>query len=237
MRIIIALDIIEGRCVRLTRGDYSTKKVYSVDPLEVARQIEDYGLKYVHIVDLDGAKQKKLVNHQILRKISSQTSLQIDFGGGIRSDEDIEKAFDNGAAQVTCGSIVLSDPALFSGWLMKYGAGKIILGADARDRKIAVEGWSEKSETDIISFLSHYLAAGIKYAICTDIEKDGMLQGPSWELYREILKMEGINLIASGGITSKEDIILLNEMGCEGAIIGKALYEGLITFKELSTLC
>lgn len=237
MRIIIALDIIGGKCVRLTKGDYSTKKIYSEDPLEVAKQVEDHGIEFIHLVDLDGAKQRKVINDKILRNITSKTALKVDFGGGLRSEKDIDLAFDCGAVQVTCGSVVLADPEMFLGWLGKYGNEKIILGADAMNRKISVEGWSENSGTDIISFIGHYLSKGIKYAICTDIEKDGMLQGPSVDLYKEILELPRINLIASGGITTTEDIKKLKEIGCEGAIIGKALYEGMLNLKEISWLC
>jgi len=237
MRIIIAIDIIEGKCVRLTKGDFSTKKIYSENPLELAKQIEDHGIMYIHMVDLDGARNKHVVNYKILRKIASQTSLKIDFGGGIRSDDDLDIAFDCGARQVTCGSISVSDKPLVLEWLARLGAEKIILGADSVDRKIVTEGWVDSSDSDIIKFISDYRAKGIKYSICTDVEKDGMLQGPSTDLYKEILKIDGLNLIASGGISSINNIEELEQIGCEGAIIGKALYEGVLDLKEISRLC
>jgi len=237
MRIIIAIDIIGGRCVRLSRGEFSTAKVYSGNPVEVARQIEDNGLKYVHLVDLDGALNKKVVNYRLLEKIASATNLEIDFGGGIRSDDDVKIAFNSGAKQVTCGSVAVSDPALVLKWLEGYGTEKIILGADSKDRKIATEGWLESSDRDIINFISGYRSKGITYTICTDIDKDGMLGGPAIDLYKEIVELPGIRLIASGGISSVDQIAELDSAGCEGAIIGKALYEGLLNLKELVRLC
>ena len=237
MRIIIAIDIIDGKCVRLTRGDYGTKKIYNEDPLEVAKMIEDSGLKYLHLVDLDGAKNKKIINSTVLEKISSKTGLTIDFGGGLRSDEDLKIAFSSGASQVTGGSIALSSPSIFLDWIKKYGNEKIILGADCKDRKIATEGWTEKSEEDIIPFISGYCSKGLLYTICTDVDKDGMLKGPATELYREILGNTKINLIASGGISSISDIEDVKEAGCEGVIIGKAIYEGKIKLKELRDIC
>jgi phosphoribosylformimino-5-aminoimidazole carboxamide ribotide isomerase len=237
MRIIIALDIIDGKCVRLTRGDYDTKKIYNVNPLEIAKQVEDSGISHIHLVDLDGAKNKKITNYKVLEMLSGKTSLKIDFGGGIRSDEDIRIAFNSGALQVTGGSIAITEPAKFMEWLNKYGNEKIILGADCIDRKIATDGWSEKSEEDIICFIKDYSSKGIKYTICTDVSKDGMLMGPSTELYKEILASINVNLIASGGITTLRDVEILQEAGCEGAIIGKAVYEGKITLKDLGKLC
>jgi phosphoribosylformimino-5-aminoimidazole carboxamide ribotide isomerase len=237
MRIIVALDIIEGKCVRLTRGDYSTSKIYNESPLEVARQIEDHGISYLHLIDLDGARKGYPVNFGILGKIADKTRLKVDFGGGIRSGDDLKKAFSSGAGQVTCGSIAVTNKTLFLEWLAKWGKEKIILGADCINRKISVSGWAEKSDSDVVDFIKDYQSKGVKYTICTDIDKDGMLEGPSVGLYQEILKIEGIDLIASGGITSIEDILRLNELGCEGAIIGKAVYEGRITLKELSRLC
>ncbi len=237
MRIIIAIDIIGGRCVRLSRGEFSTAKVYSGNPVEVARQIEDNGLKYIHLVDLDGALNKKVVNYRLLEKIASATNLEIDFGGGIRSDDDVKIAFNSGAKQVTCGSVAVSDPALVLKWLEGYGTEKIILGADSKDRKIATEGWLESSDRDIINFISGYRSKGITYTICTDIDKDGMLGGPATDLYKEIVEIPGIRLIASGGISSVDQIAELDSAGCEGAIIGKALYEGLLNLKELVRLC
>lgn len=237
MRIIVAIDILDGKCVRLTRGDYRTKKIYNENPLEVAKEIEDNGLNYIHLVDLDGAKNKKIINYKVLEQISSKTSLTIDFGGGIRSDEDLKIAFSSGAKQVTAGSIAVSDPPLFMKWLNKFGNEQIILGADCIDRKIAINGWNEDSEENIISFITDYCSKGAKYVICTDIEKDGMLSGPATELYKEIMGSVKVDLIASGGITSFKDIEDLAEAGCEGAIIGKAVYEGKITLKELRRLC
>jgi phosphoribosylformimino-5-aminoimidazole carboxamide ribotide isomerase len=237
MRIIIAIDIIGGRCVRLSRGEFSTAKVYSGNPVEVARQIEDSGIKYIHLVDLDGALNKKVVNYKLLEKIASATDLEIDFGGGIRSDYDLRIAFESGAKQVTCGSIAVSDPALVLKWLEKYGAGKIILGADSKDRQIATEGWIESSGKDIITFISAYMSKGMTYTICTDIDKDGMLDGPATDLYKEIVEIPGIRLIASGGISTVDQLAELEAVGCEGAIIGKALYEGLLDLKELGKLC
>jgi phosphoribosylformimino-5-aminoimidazole carboxamide ribotide isomerase len=237
MRIIIALDIIDGKCVRLTKGDFSTKKVYNENPLDVARRVEDSGIKYLHLVDLDGALKKRVVNFKILEKITAGTSLRIDFGGGIRSDDDLYIVFNSGARQVTCGSIAATNQTLVLEWLSKWGREKIMLGADSVDRKIATEGWSESSDSDVIKFITDYRSKGIKYAICTDIDKDGMLKGPSVGLYKEILKVPGLNLIASGGIASIKDIEELSLIGCEGAIIGKALYEGILDLKDLSRLC
>lgn len=237
MRIIVALDIIEGKCVRLTKGDFSTKKIYNENPLEVARQVEDNGIKYIHIVDLDGALKKRVVNYKILEKIAAGTSLKIDFGGGIRSEDDLYIVFSSGARQVTCGSIAVTSQPMFLEWLSKWGREKIMLGADSVKRKIATEGWAESSDSDIVRFITDYRSKGIKYAVCTDIDKDGMLRGPSVDLYKEILKIPGLNLIASGGITSIKDIEELSLIGCEGAIIGKALYEGILDLKEISRLC
>lgn len=237
MRIIVALDIIEGKCVRLTKGDFSTKKIYNENPLEVARQVEDSGIKYIHIVDLDGALKKRVVNFKILEKIAAGTSLKIDFGGGIRSDDDLYIVFSSGARQVTCGSIAVTSQPLVLEWLSKWGREKIMLGADSVKRKIATEGWAESSDSDIVKFITDYKSKGIKYAVCTDIDKDGMLKGPSVGLYKEILEIPGLSLIASGGITSIKDIEELSLIGCEGAIIGKALYEGILDLKEISRLC
>jgi phosphoribosylformimino-5-aminoimidazole carboxamide ribotide isomerase len=237
MRIIVAIDIIEGKCVRLTKGDYGTKKIYNEDPLEVAKAIQENGIKYLHLVDLDGAKNKKITNYKVLEKIASRTGLDIDFGGGLRSDDDLRIAFNSGAKQVTGGSIAINSPSKFLEWLDLYGSERIILGADCKNRKIATEGWSDDSEEDVINFIAGYCSKGILYAICTDVDKDGMLKGPSSALYKEILGSVRINLIASGGITTIKDIEELNETGCEGAIIGKAVYEGKITLKELGKLC
>lgn len=237
MRIIAAIDIIEGKCVRLTRGDFITKKVYNEDPLEVALQIEDSGIKYLHLVDLDGAKNKKIENIKVLEKIAWKTRLKIDFGGGLRTYEDLMTVFNAGARQATAGSIALTNPNLFIEWLTKLGQEKLILGADCIDRKVSTGAWLEKSDKEIISFISEYRSKGVKYTICTDIKKDGMLQGPSTALYKEILDSVKINLIASGGISSIRDIEDIREAGCEGVIIGKAVYEGKITLNELGKLC
>jgi phosphoribosylformimino-5-aminoimidazole carboxamide ribotide isomerase len=237
MRIIPAIDIIEGKCVRLTQGDYSTKKVYDENPLEVAKRFEAAGIQYLHLVDLDGAKSNRVVNHAILEKIATQTKLIIDFGGGIKRETDVVKAFDNGANQITAGSVALKEPLLFIDWVKKYGNDKIILGADCKNRKIVTNGWLKKSEMDVIEFIESYVKNGLEYVISTDVEKDGMLQGASVELYKEILSKTKIKLIASGGVNNYNDLMLLKEIGCEGAIIGKAIYEGKINLKELSALC
>jgi phosphoribosylformimino-5-aminoimidazole carboxamide ribotide isomerase len=237
MRIIVALDIIGGKCVRLTQGKFNTKKVYNEDPLEVAREIEDNGIKYLHLVDLDGAKNKKIENLSVLEKIAWKTKLKIDFGGGIRSYDDLITAFNSGARQVTVGSIALTDPHLFLDWLAKLGQEKLILGADCFNNRVSTSGWAKTSDTDIISFIKEYKSKGVKYTICTDIKKDGMLQGPSTKLYKEILDSVKIKLIASGGITSMKDLDDLKEAGCEGAIIGKAVYEEKLTLKELGKQC
>lgn len=235
MRIIPAIDIIDGKCVRLTKGDYATQKTYRDNPLDVAREFEDHGIRYLHLVDLDGARSKHIVNHSVLRQISEGTSLQVDFGGGIKSDEDLRIAFENGAAQITGGSVAQQQPELFLQWLEHYGAERIILGADSHHRRIATQGWQKQSQEDVLDFIASFAAKGVKYVICTDISKDGMLQGPSLELYREILAGSDIRLIASGGITSMSDLERLQAIGCEGAIIGKAIYEGHIRLNELQT--
>lgn len=238
MRIIPAIDIIDGKCVRLSKGDYSTKKIYNENPLEVAKEFEAHGIQYLHLVDLDGAKSKHIVNHKILEQIASKTGLMIDFGGGLKSDKDLEIAFECGARQITGGSIAVKDRGIFKSWLQKFGSDKIILGADANNEKVAVSGWQEESEEELIPFIQNYQKEGVKYVICTDISKDGMLQGPSFELYKRILgetadSENAINLIASGGISTFDELPELAEMGCEGTIIGKAIYEGRISLKQL----
>jgi phosphoribosylformimino-5-aminoimidazole carboxamide ribotide isomerase len=237
MRIIAAIDILDGKCVRLTRGDFSRKTIYNEDPLEVAKEMEDSGIRYLHLVDLDGAKSNMIIHYKVLDRIASNTSLEIDFGGGIRSDNDLRIAFSSGAKQVTAGSIAISAPALVQEWLLKYGNEKIILGADTKGRKIAINGWQQESDSDVIAFISDYSIKGIKYTICTDVEKDGELKGPSTDLYKEIINTVKIELIASGGISSIDDIIKLKETGCEGVIIGKAIYECKIKLKELRDIC
>ncbi len=233
MRIIPAIDIIDGKCVRLTKGDYTTKKTYRDNPLDVAREFEDHGICHLHLVDLDGARSKHIVNHRVLREITEGTSLLVDFGGGIKSDEDVRIAFENGATQITGGSVAQQQPELFMQWLKNFGPERIILGADSHHRKIATLGWQEQSEEDVVDFITAYEKKGVQYVICTDISKDGMLEGPSEELYREIIASSGIRLIASGGITSLDDLQRLRAIGCEGAIIGKAIYEGHILLNDL----
>ena len=254
MRIIPAIDLIDGKCVRLTKGDYTTKKIYSEDPLEMAKAIEGAGLGYLHLVDLDGARSAHIVNHRVLERIAGNTTLRVDFGGGIKSEEEVRVAFESGASQVTGGSIAVSDPGRFLRWLETYGPERMILGADVRDGLIAVAGWQEATGKKLVPFVAGYQKKGVRYVVCTDIGKDGMLQGPAFSLYRELLKKTailetrvamsgvediekpGIHLIASGGVSSLEDLRELRQMGCEGAIVGKALYEGHLTLDALQTL-
>lgn len=237
MRIIPAIDIIDGKCVRLSKGDYNTKKVYNENPLEVAKQFEANGIEYLHLVDLDGAKSQHIVNYKVLENICSKTNLKVDFGGGLKSDEDLRIAFESGANQITGGSIAVKQAKVFKGWLKQYGSEKIILGADCNNRKIATTGWLETSELDVVDFIKQYEQEGAIYVICTDIAKDGMLQGTSNELYQEIINETNVKLIASGGVSRIDDLILLKELGCEGAIIGKVFYEGKITLTQLQELC
>lgn len=238
MRIIPAIDIIDGKCVRLSKGDYSTKKIYNENPLEVAKEFEAHGIQFLHLVDLDGAKSKHIVNHKVLEEIASKTGLQIDFGGGLKSNEDLKIAFESGAKQITGGSIAVSDPQTFISWLEQFGPEKIILGADANNEKVAISGWQEESSKELIPFIQDYGSKGVQYVICTDISKDGMLEGPSFDLYKKILDETGkeglsIKLIASGGISTFDELPKLEEIGCEGTIIGKAIYEGRISLKQL----
>jgi len=240
MRIIPAIDIIDGKCVRLSKGDYNTKKIYNEHPLEVAKEFEAHGIQYLHLVDLDGAKSKHIVNYKILEQIASKTKMNIDFGGGLKSDEDLKIAFESGAKQITGGSIAVKDKVIFESWIEKYGADKIILGADAKDEMIAVSGWQEESKEELIPFIQSYQEKGIEYVICTDISKDGMLEGPSFDLYKKILEEtvtssgdNKLKLIASGGISTFDELPKLAEMGCEGTIIGKAIYENRISLKQL----
>lgn len=234
LTIVPAIDIIEGKCVRLSKGDYAQKKIYNEDPLEVARQFESHGIQRLHLVDLDGAKASHVINWKILEKIAGQTGLIIDFGGGIKSNKDLKIVFECGARMATIGSTAVKDRDLFFTWLNNYGAEKIILGADVNDRKIAVSGWLEVTELDIFSFLDDYLAQGVKQVLCTDISKDGMLGGTSMELYKEIIdRFNSISLIASGGVTSIDEIIQLNKLNIAAVIIGKAIYEGKIKLKDL----
>ena len=236
MRIIPGIDIMNGKCVRLTKGDYSTQKIYNTNPVEVAKEFEASGIKYLHLVDLDGARANHIVNHKVLYSIANKTNLKIDFGGGIKTNEDLKIAFENGAAQITGGSIAAGNEKLFLEWLKSYGADKIILGADCKERKIATQGWTEKSERDVIDFIKYYKEKGIKNVICTDISKDGMLQGTANDLYKEIISKAKINLIASGGVSSMQDLEVVRAIGCEGVIIGKAIYEGKIKLKDLNSL-
>jgi len=234
MRIIPAIDIIEGKCVRLSKGDYNTKKIYNEHPLEIAKQYEAHGIEYLHLVDLDGAKASHIVNHKVLEDIASKTSLKIDFGGGLKTDEDLRIAFESGAGQITGGSIAVKQPEIFKSWLSKFGADKIILGADANNEKIAISGWLEESNEELIPFVKNYQKEGVQYVICTDIAKDGMLEGPSFDLYEKMLaQLPNIKLIASGGISTFDELPKLAELGCEGTIIGKAIYENKISLKQL----
>ena len=237
MRIIPAIDIIDGKCVRLTKGDYTTKKIYNENPLEIAKSFEDNGIQFLHVVDLDGAKSNRTINYKTLEKMASKTTLAIDFGGGLKSEKDVEIAFESGAKQITGGSIAAKNRSEFVGWINRYGAEKVILGADCKDRKITTDGWLKKYDTDVIEFIQSYEQNGIRDVISTDISKDGMLEGPSINLYKDILNQTQVNLIASGGVSNINDIYRLKEIGCSGVIIGKAIYEGRITVKELSELC
>lgn len=237
MEIIPAIDIIDGKCVRLSKGDYDTKKVYNEDPLEVARLFEDWGVSRLHVVDLDGAKAGHIVNHRVLDRVCGHTGLTVDFGGGLKTTEDLRIAFECGAAMVTGGSIAVKNPDEFEGWIVKYGPEKIILGADAKDRKIAVSGWTETSTQDLIPFVSGYRQKGINKVICTDISRDGMLQGPATELYREMMDaVDGIYVIASGGVGSAADIEALAEAGVPAVIVGKAIYEKKISREDVERL-
>ncbi len=234
IELIPAIDIINGKCVRLTKGDYSQKRVYNDDPVAQAREFEAKGFRRLHIVDLDGAKSKHIVNDEVLRAITSSTSLTVDFGGGIKTDADIDKAFSAGASMVTVGSVAVSDPALFRSWLEKYGAERMILGADVRDGKISINGWKEDSTEDLLPFLERYVADGVKNVLCTDISRDGMLQGTATELYKEVMaRFPGLHLIASGGVSSAEDINELDRAGIPAVVFGKAYYEGKLRLEDL----
>lgn len=237
MEIIPAIDIIDGKCVRLSKGDYDTKKVYNEDPLEVARLFEDWGVSRLHVVDLDGAKAGHIVNHRVLDRVCGHTDLTVDFGGGLKTTEDLRIAFECGAAMVTGGSIAVKNPDEFEGWIERYGPEKIILGADAKDRKIAVSGWTETSTQDLIPFVSGYRQKGISKVICTDISRDGMLQGPATELYKEMMDaVDGVYVIASGGVGSAADIEALAEAGVPAVIVGKAIYEKKISREDVERL-
>ena len=244
IELIPAIDIINGQCVRLTKGDYQQKTVYRDSPAEVAKEFEALGFKRLHVVDLDGAKSRHIVNEAVLKAITSQTDLIVDFGGGIKTDEDIEKAFDAGAAMVTVGSIAVTQPRLFMGWLEKYGAERMILGADVRHGKISINGWKEDSTEDLLPFLKKYIDAGVSNVLCTEISKDGTLTGPAINLYKQVMDTyPGLHLIASGGVSSKGDIEALDAAGIPAVVFGKAIYEGRINLHELitplkpSTLC
>lgn len=236
MKIIPAIDIINGQCVRLSQGDYNRKKVYNENPVEVAKDFEQHGITHLHLVDLDGAKSKQVVNIDVLEQISTQTKLNVDFGGGVKSDSDLKKVLKAGAQQITAGSIAVKNPKKVKSWINDYGSEKIILGADVKNKKIAINGWTEESELLIFDFLQDFYGAGIRYVICTDISKDGMLEGASIDLYREILqRFPDLKLIASGGVSNMEDLVELSEAGLYGAIVGKAIYEGKISLEEIKT--
>lgn len=234
MIIIPAIDIIDGNCVRLSQGDYAQKKIYNENPLEVAKQFEAIGIRRLHLVDLDGAKQGKIVNRKVLETISSKTKLIIDFGGGIKTNEDIQSVYDSGASIATIGSLAVKNPELFFSWVKKYGAEKILLGADVKNEKIAISGWLEQTDISIYDFIENNSEQGVTGIFCTDISKDGLLQGTAIDLYKKmILKFPEINLIASGGVSSMKDIEELEEIGCEGVIVGKAIYENKISINEI----
>ncbi|MEH0155133.1 1-(5-phosphoribosyl)-5-[(5-phosphoribosylamino)methylideneamino]imidazole-4-carboxamide isomerase [Limibacter armeniacum] len=236
MDIIPAIDLIDGKCVRLTQGDYKNKTVYNDDPVEVAKMFEDAGIKRLHLVDLDGAKQKTVVNTHVLKAITQQTNMVVDFGGGIQSETDLQKAFDNGAAMVTCGSIAVKQRDVFEGWVQKYGGDTIILAADAKDGKVAVSGWQETSSVDLLQFIEEYVSKGVTSVLCTDISRDGMLQGPAVELYKTIQqRFPDLKLIASGGVSGMRDLEELNEAGIYSVVVGKAFYEGRITLDQLAS--
>lgn len=237
MRIIPAIDIIDGKVVRLSEGDYNRATTYNDDPVETAKQFEGYGITHLHLVDLDGARSQGIVNYKVLENICKATNLKVDFGGGIKSDKDIQIAFESGATQVTGGSIAIKNPELFKSWISKYGSERIILGADSKNRKIATNGWLETSDSDVVDFIKQYQTESVEYVICTDITKDGMLNGPALELYEEIISATNVKLIASGGVSNVGDLIQLKKLGCEGAIVGKALYEGQISLNQLQELC
>ena len=235
MKILPAIDIINGQCVRLSQGDYNEMKVYDSDPLAVAKSFEDAGIRHLHLVDLDGAKAGKIINDRVLKSITSNTNLSVDFGGGIKTDDDIKKAFDNGAQQVTCGSIAVKNRDQVLEWLNEYGAERLILGADVKNKMIAIHGWTETSQLSIDDLLTDYLTAGLKYVICTDISTDGMLTGPNLTLYKELIAAyPSIQLIASGGVSTIDDVDQLKSAGLYGTIIGKAIYENRITLDELT---
>lgn len=235
IKLIPAIDIIDGKCVRLSQGNYDSKKVYNENPLEVAKEFEAYGIRRLHVVDLDGAASQHVVNYRTLEQIATQTSLTIDFGGGIKTSGDIEIAFDSGAEMITLGSVAVKHPELFDEWLQTYGNEKIILGADVKDNRIAINGWKEESPQELMPFLNQHINKGVTKVLCTDISRDGMLKGPALDLYRSIMEAHPeLHLIASGGISGMEDILKLDEAGIPAVVFGKAIYEGRISLKELS---
>ena len=235
MDIIPAIDLIDGKCVRLVEGDYQRKTVYSHDPLEMALRFEQAGIRRLHLVDLDGARAKEVVNLPVLKKIAQNTQLHIDFGGGVRSSEDLNRVLEAGAKQVTGGSVAVKEPELFESWLQEFGGEKIILGADVKNGKVAVSGWQEQSTWELVTFLDHYEKKGVREIICTDVSKDGKLQGPAVELYEKLTRrFPSMSIIASGGVSNYQDLKDLKKTGVKGAIVGKAYYEGRITLKELS---
>ena len=236
IELIPAIDLIDGKCVRLTKGDYNQKKIYNENPVEIAKGFEEMGFKRLHVVDLDGARSKHIVNVDVLKAITTETNLIVDFGGGIKSEEDIEKAFANGASMVTIGSIAVTQPELFLKWLDQYGAEKLILGADVKNGMISINGWKEDSAEQLLPFLKKYIDHGVKNVLCTEISKDGTLQGPALQLYQEIMAAyPQLHLIASGGVSSNEDIIALDQTGIPAVVFGKAFYEGKINIPELLT--
>lgn len=235
MEIIPAIDIIDGKCVRLTQGDYNQKKIYNEQPVEVAKQFEDAGLRRLHLVDLDGAKDKKVKNWKVLESVAAKTSLVIDFGGGITAEDDVRIVFNSGAAMATIGSVAVKNEFEFIKWLLLFGADKFLLGADVKDKMIAIHGWLETTDRSIFDFIDQYIGKGVQQIFCTDVSKDGKLEGPSVDLYKEIIeKFPGLYFIASGGVASVNDLVLLREAGCKAAIIGKAIYENRITLEELT---
>jgi phosphoribosylformimino-5-aminoimidazole carboxamide ribotide isomerase len=237
MRIIPAIDVIDGKCVRLTQGDYAQKKIYNENPLEVAKEFEEAGLKFLHLVDLDGAKAGKVTNWKVVESICKQTGLEVDFGGGIKTEEEIQRLFDCGVKQINLGSIAVKDPKKVADWIDKFTSEKIILSADVKNKMIAISGWQESAGIPITNFLADYILHGIKYVTCTDISVDGMLTGPSIELYKKILKdFPQLNLIASGGVSSLDDLRGLKQIGVSGVIVGKAIYEGRIKLEEFAKL-
>ena len=233
MKIIPAIDIIDGKCVRLSKGNYNSQITYNQNPLEVAKTYEDHGIEFLHLVDLDGAKSNHIINYSILEIIASKTNLKIDFGGGVKTENDVNLAFNSGANQVTCGSVAVKQPEIFCEWILNYGSEKIILGADVRGKYVATDGWINTSNQSIFDFINFYKNKGIETVTCTDISKDGMLEGPSFKLYSKIIDAYNINLVASGGVSEYDDILKLHDMGCYGIIIGKAIYENKISLKQL----